>query len=170
MSEEIYSEFKEIQDNMSNSLQDLTTSLILAYEKSNNSLMLDEDVSKYLRNSKELTFTINNYFVNMVGAFNKAYSNIQKNIDTSFEGVCEMMCDQDEKLNSLCSQVGALTGFLTYKNPSEDYTTMAKFMLENIKTENGSTIKGKVINIQNLAYILMKYDEMKTLHKQQHET
>ena len=66
MSEEIYSEFKEIQDNMSNSLQNLTTSLILAYEKSNNSLMLDEDVSKYLKNSKELTVTINNYFVNMV--------------------------------------------------------------------------------------------------------
>ena len=35
-------------------------------------------------------------------------------------------------------------------------------MLENVKTENGSLIKGKVINIQNLALILMKYDEMRS--------
>lgn len=158
--DDVYNEFKELQDEMSHNIQDLNTSLVLAHDKSEKSLLMDEDVSKYIETSKQLSFKINSCFINMIGAFNKAYSSIQNNIDYSIEGLSEIICDQDEKLKLLNKQIHELVNFLTYRNPSNDYTTKAKYMLENIKTENGSSIKGKVINIQNLALILMKYDEM----------
>ena len=158
--EKIYSEFKELQNEMNHNIQDLTTSLVLAYDKSEKSLLIDEDVSKHIETSKQLSLKINSCFIDMIGAFNKAYSSIQNNIDYSIEGLSEIICDQDEKLKQLNNQLNALVNFLTYKNPSTDYTTKAKYMLENIKTENGTTIKGKIINVQNLALILMKYDEM----------
>lgn len=158
----IYNEFKELQNEMNHNIQDLTTSLVLAHDKSEKSLLLDEGVSQYIENSKQLSFKINSCFINMIGVFNKAYSNIQNNIDYSIEGLSEIICDQDEKLKQLNDQMNNLIDFLTYRNPSNDYTTKAKYMLENVKTENGSLIKGKVINIQNLALILMKYDEMRS--------
>lgn len=160
--EAIYNEFKELQNEMSHDIQDLTTSLVLARDKSEKSLLLDEGLSQHIENSRQLSFKINTCFINMISTFNKAYSSIQNNIDLSIEGLSEIICDQDDKLKLLNNQIHELMNFLTYRNPSNDYTTKAKYMLENIKTENGSTIKGKVINIQNLALILMKYDEMRS--------
>lgn len=157
----IYNEFKELQNEMSHNIQELTTSLVLAGDKSEKSLLLDEGVSQYIENSKQLSFKINSCFINMIGAFNKAYSSIQNNIDYSIEGLSEIISDQDDKLKLLNDQIHGLMNFLTYRNPSNDYTTKAKYMLENIKTEDGSSIKGKIINIKNLALILMKYDEMR---------
>lgn len=158
----IYNEFKELQNEMNHNIQDLTTSLVLAHDKSEKYLLLDGDLSQYIENSKQLSFKINTCFINMIGAFNKAYSSIQNNIDYSIEGLSEIICDQDDKLKLLNDQIHELMNFLTYRNPSNDYTTKAKYMLDNIKTEDGSSIKGKVINIRNLALILMKYDEMRS--------
>ena len=161
-----YTEFKELQEQMSDNIQDLTSNLILAYDKTETSLMMKNgEVSKYLEASKAISYKINTCFVNMIGAFNKAYASIQNNIDESIEGLSELICDQDDKLRSINDQLSQLVDFLTYRTPSTDYTTKAKYMLDNIKTENGSTIKGKIINIQNLALILMKYDEMMRKNK-----
>lgn len=161
----VLNEFKELQDTMTDDIQNLTTNLVLATNKASSQLFPDEELANYVNQSKSLTYKINSCFVNIISLFNKAYSNIQNNIDESIDGLAEIMYEHDERFNELNAKLDLLTSALTYTEPSNDYTTIARYMIDNVKVANGQSIKGKTITIQNLAIILMKYDELKKYHE-----
>lgn len=163
---DVYREFSAIQEEMTDNIQRLSASLVLADERVNNAVMKDKSMLQHIEMSRKFIYAINSNFMGMIGCFNKAYAQLKSNIDESVDGLAEMICEQDNKLETLNNSLSSLMRMLVYENPSNDYTTIAKFMLENVKTDNGTLIKGKIINIQNLAYILMKYDEIKEHQRQ----
>lgn len=163
---DIYQEFSAIQEQMTDNIQQLSASLVLADERVNNAMVKDKTMLQHVEMSRKFIYAINSNFMRMIGCFNKAYAQLKSNIDESVDGLAELICEQDNKLEALTHDIASLTRMLVYENPSKDYTTIAKFMLENIRLDNGTLIKGKNINIQNLAYILMKYDEIKDHQRQ----
>ena len=161
LNQDILSEFNTAQIQMNNCINDLSSNIVLAYDKSKTSMISSKDVSKHLEVSSQLLSKISSNFIGMISAFNKAYASIQNNISSSVEGLTELICDNDDKLKLIYSQLQQLAESVTYKNPSTDYTTIAKFMIDNVKLDDRTSIRGKSITIKTLALILMKYDEIR---------
>lgn len=161
-------EFNENKTQLMNDINEMTTNLVLAKDKAANLLLTTDDkLTQYTSNALESCFRINTYLTNMVSAFNKAYSNI----DDTLNGIADMIDESNEtnktrntqinsKLNTITGKINEMLDFLTYKSPDGDHVTKATFLINNLKDNDGSTIKGKTLTIHRLAYILEKYDDM----------
>ena len=174
MTMNVVSEFNESRERAMNTFQELTTDLVLSNQRANDMLMPDEQLMTYTKNSIQLCFKLNEYFTNMVSAFNKAYSNIDDNLN----GLADMIEENDEtthkyiqqlmtKMNKQDEKIKGLLDFLTYKTPNTNYLTEANFLINNVREPDGSVVKGKSITEKRLALILEKYDEMKAAMDEQ---
>ena len=161
------SEFNENKELLLDTVQDLTTNLVLAKDRaSTSSLFTDDKLVEYTQNSLKLGFQINTYLINMVSAFNKAYANI----DDSFNELGELIDDNSsslrtsqneikQKLHMLDGKINEIMMFSTDKTPDTNHHNEASILINNLKY-NGKSIFGKTLSVKLLAYILQKRDDI----------
>lgn len=183
------SEFNRAYSIITSNLDELSATLAVARNDARESLITDDKVSQRVSESYRLASNINRAFGDIVSCFNRAYASLQSHIDTSINDVHDsvriigdnieevrtkllistdaihamnrVVSIHDSILDDIAERVEAIMRFVTYQNPSNDYTTKARFMISNVKMDDGQPIKGKTLNVSLLATILMRYDEMR---------
>ena len=187
-----YSEYLEYSDKINELSNDMTKYIVLANDRITNSLLGDtsgintyiESIQKVHKEQDQFIHRMVSLGLNAFDGINKSISSINQLIEQNnsenasnhdytqqlISSLQQQIEEQNNTISSLQQTISHLLELIKPPKITRDHVENAKYLIENVKNNQGKTIKGASITIQNVQAILEHYDRLKQFNASEPST